>query len=88
MERLSDMPATPETLEKLKRLALKEADDRETSAGYNGEKHDGGAGMIRAMVKFFEYGQKGVVPPEWDKYLKQLDPDWGKYQELKRKFGE
>jgi len=74
-------------VEKLIALVLKEADERELSAGYGGHMHDGGAGALRDHVKYFRLGQAGIIPSEWEVYKKQLDPEYQQYLELRKKFG-
>lgn len=71
-------------------LILKDAEDRRTSAGYDGRWDDGGAGSLQQQVQFYQYGQRGILPPEWASYRKQAetqaDPEYAEYVRLKRKF--
>lgn len=76
-----------EKIDKLIELALKDAENKRLDAGYGGHMHDGGASQIEAEVKFYQYGLAGRIPPEWEKYEKQLDPEWVEYLRLKKKFG-
>jgi hypothetical protein len=68
-------------------LVLKEAKNREMSAAYGGERGDGGARILRAQVEIFRAGLDGRIPDEWKSYEKQLDPEYKRYLELKKKFG-
>jgi hypothetical protein len=74
----------------IKRLVLKEAENKRNDAGYGGRWDDGGAGAMEAQVRFYEYGQKGIIPPEWEKLAKQVknegDPEWQEYQRLRKHF--
>ena len=68
------------------RIALKDADSKASDAAYAGKYDDGGASFIREQVKFYKYGQQGVVPPEWKRYESELDPEYKEYVRLKQKF--
>ncbi len=74
----------------IKRLVLQDAENRRQDAGYGGHMHDGGAASVEAQVKFYEYGQKGVVPPEWKEHeirvRNEADPEWAEHQRLQEKF--
>ena len=71
---------------------LKYADERATSAAYGGERNDGGASVYREQVKFFSYGLRNELPPEWKsferKVSKESDPEYSEFLRLKRKFKE
>lgn len=71
----------------LQRAILMDADDRRISAGYQGSYNDGGASTLEMQVKFYNYGRQGVVPSEWNGYMSQLDSEYQKYLELRKKFG-
>lgn len=75
-------------VEKVMVLILKEAERRRTSAGFSGARDDGGAGILEAQVRFYRSGQAGVMPPEWQEYEKQLDPEYEEYLRLVKKFGK
>jgi hypothetical protein len=79
-----------DSIEAVKARVLKKADAQEMNAAYSGAHHDGGARRMRDQVKFYEYGQKGMVPPEWEEIAEQVskeaDSEWGEYQRLKNKF--
>lgn len=77
-------------IDKIIALILKDAEDRRTAAGYGGRFDDGGAGILQAQVQFYQYGARGILPPEWNEYRKQAetqaDPEYAEYVRLKRKF--
>jgi len=77
-------------IEDVKKKVLEAAEGKRTSAGMNGSWGDGGASVLEIQVQFYEYGQKGAMPPEWAKYAEQLDkssnPRYKLYQELKQEF--
>lgn len=72
----------------LQRLVEADAETRRENAAMGGHTHDGGASRLLEQVKFFNYGKAGTVPPEWGKYVKELDPEWLEYQRLQAKFGK
>lgn len=76
-----------EIIDKLIPLVLKDAESKKLDAGYSGRWDDGGGGRLEEQVKFFQYGLRGQVPPEWKEYEKLLDPEYIEYLRLKRKFG-
>lgn len=45
---------------------------------------------LYTQVKFYEYGQRGVIPPEWKDYetaaRTERDPEYATYLRLKEKF--
>ena len=73
-------------IEGLKQMVLEAAEQAREDAGFSGRLDDGGAGRMKDQVKFYEYGQRGVVPTEWEKHLKKLDPEWEEFQRLKKRF--
>lgn len=75
-------------IKKLIEIILKDAKLREENAGLEGGMHDGGSGRLRDQVKFFMYGYEMIIPPEWKQYHNELDPEYEKYLELKKKFGK
>jgi len=77
---------TNELLSKLKNKMTQEAHDRRESAGFNGEMGDGGASQLECEWKFYTYGIQSVVPPEWEHFLKECDPEYKDYLRLKKKF--
>lgn len=75
-------------IKKLTEIILKNAKRCEEDAGFGGRMDDGGAQRLRDQVKFFMYGYEMITPPEWKSYQVQLDPEYEKYLELKKKFGK
>lgn len=79
-----------ELIQAIEATVLQVAKDRRESAAYNGAKHDGGASVLEGQVRWYEYGRKGVVPPEWEEYARAVknerDPEWKDYQRLRKKF--
>jgi hypothetical protein len=67
-------------------IILKDAENIRITAGFYGSFDDGGASVLESQVKFYEYGARGIIPPEWKKYENKLDPEYSKYLELKKKF--
>jgi hypothetical protein len=80
------MKSEQDVQDKIMQLVLEDAADREMGAGMNGSHHDGGAHDLRMEVEFYRYGRSGVIPPTWNKYLKELDPEYQEYLRLKAKF--
>lgn len=74
-------------IDKLIPLVLKDAENKKLDAGMGGRWDDGGASRLEDQVKFFQYGMRGQIPPEWKEYEKLLDPEYIEYLRLKRKFG-
>jgi hypothetical protein len=66
---------------------LAKADENERNAGYGGLQHDNGASQMREQVHFYNMGAAGVLPEEWKKFEKELDPEYKEYERLKKKFG-
>ena len=77
-------------IDKIIGLILQDAEDRRTAAGYGGRYDDGGAGSLQTQVRFYQYGARGILPPEWAEYRKQAetqaDPEYAEYIRLKKKF--
>ncbi len=71
-------------------LILIEARYIREAAGMGGRWDDGGAKVLEEQVKFFQYGKSRMLPPEWEKYARQVennaDPDYKQYLLLKKKF--
>jgi len=74
-------------IEKLKSLVLKDAMRIRDEAGFSGLAHANGAIKLEESVKFYSLGEQGIIPPEWRIFEKQLDSEYLKYLELKKKFG-
>jgi parvulin-like peptidyl-prolyl isomerase len=78
-------------INKVKRIVASKADDAREAAGAMGSYSDGGASTIAMQLEYYGYGQRGEIPPAWQDAAKQAeheaDPDYAKYQELKKKFG-
>jgi len=70
----------------------REAEARYNKAAYGGSMDDDGAKSLRDQVKFYKYGREGLVPPEWEIYVKQAqresDPEYAELMRLKKKFGK
>lgn len=75
-------------VDELIKIVLKDADKKQDDAGYGGHHHDGGAAHQRDCVKFYNYGRAGKIPPDWDQYTKQLDPEYQEFLRLQKKFGK
>jgi hypothetical protein len=71
-------------------LVLADAHDSREAAGMGGRWDDGGASRLEEQVKFFRYGISRCMPPEWEKYARQVennaDPEYKTYLRLKDKF--
>lgn len=76
-----------ELFDKIIPLVLAAAKSAREDAGFSGLMSDGGASILEAQVKFFQYGLSCQFPPEWEQYRKLLDPEYIEYLRLKRKFG-
>lgn len=83
------MPMTPEH-KRIANMALADAVNKKTAAGYNGEHHDGGAGRIKELVQVWIDGLEGRIPEALREYQEQAqresDPEWAEYQRLHQKF--
>lgn len=79
-------------IEAIKVKVLREAESRRESAAYGGRRDDGGASLLEAQVKWYEYGRQGVMPPEWKEHAREVvnenDPEWADYLRLRKKFEE
>lgn len=75
-------------IEQLIKNVLKDADDCEEHAAYNGHHDDGGARILRMQVEYYKHGMKNTVPPGWKEYELKLDPEYEMYERLKKKFGK
>ena len=46
--------------------------------------------MLEDSVKFYKHGMHGIIPKEWERYVKEAtnseDPEFREYQRLKKKF--
>lgn len=46
--------------------------------------------VLLTQVKFYEYGQRGVIPAEWKEYeneaRRESDPEYETYLRLKKKY--
>lgn len=77
-------------IDKIMDKVLENAEKVRMDAAYGGHHHDGGASDMETQVLFYKYGETGVVPPEWETYVKQVnreeDPDYEVYLKLKDKF--
>ena len=73
-------------IDQIKKLVLAAAHSKREAAGFNGDHHDGGASRLEMQVEFYEMGEAGIMPKEWEQYEKTLDPEWNEYQRLKYKF--
>jgi hypothetical protein len=74
----------------------KVAEDRRTSAGYAGERHDGGASKLEELLSFFKVGVKSgylaakeqtellEVPTQWEGYFIDEDPEYQEFLRLKQ----
>tara|TARA_B110000503_G_scaffold91986_1_gene138826 strand:+ start:455 stop:682 length:228 start_codon:yes stop_codon:yes gene_type:complete len=67
-------------VQKLTEIILREAVRKEDAGSYSE------ANKLRSQVEFFMYGFNASIPPEWKKFQVQLDPEYPKYLELKKKF--
>jgi len=73
-------------IERLMSIILNVAHGKREDAGYSGRWDDGGAGHLEDQVKFYRYGQQGVMPPEWAEYEKLMDPEYQEFIRLQKKF--
>lgn len=73
-------------LDQIMNAILHDAHECRENAGYNGSHHDGGASVLEMQVKYFRYGQNNELPPAWQKYIEQLDPEYQEYLRLAEKF--
>jgi hypothetical protein len=82
------MSCSREIFDKIIQLILNDAKSKRKDAGYGygGRMDDGGASNLEDQVKYFQYGLICKLPPEWESYKKQLDPEYIEFLRLKRKF--
>lgn len=67
-------------VKKLSEIIIREAIRKEDGGAYSF------ANKLREQVQFFMYGFTSSIPPEWKQFQDQLDPEYPKYLELKKKF--
>ena len=67
-------------------MVLAHAADARMDAGYGGRYDDGGASHMEELVKFFNHGLKGELPPEWEKYLDKNHPNYTRYLRMKIEY--
>jgi len=79
-------PKTRSEMEQLIKIVKSAADNAEKNAAYGGQMNDGEASKIRTQAYFYEYGMELIMPKEWEEYEKEMDPEYNKYLELKKKF--
>ena len=84
---LSKAQNSIDQIHKLFEIVLAEAAQAEENAAFNGGMGDRDASRLRDQVKFYKYGMNCSIPSEWKSYEVQLDPEYEKYLELKKKFG-
>lgn len=69
---------------------LDAAEKKRLDAGMGGAWNDGGASELERQVEIFRCGMEEVIPQIWMEYAKEIrnaaDPEWEKYQQLKKKF--
>jgi hypothetical protein len=64
---------TKEEMEQLFDVIEAEAVKREKEAAYNGRMSDGGAGILRRELMFFQFGLEGKIPTEWERYVQEVN---------------
>jgi len=73
---------------KLVSIVLARAQSQRESAGLNGDWSDGGASKLETQARFYSMGVQRMIPPEWESYSKEMDPEYDHYLRLKKKFEE
>lgn len=67
------------------------AQQRRIDAGYQGAMSDGGASRLESEVETYIAGLTNTTPAAWDQLLREFnrehDPEYAKYLELHKKFG-
>jgi hypothetical protein len=90
-EGITQVEYSREQFDKIISKVLKEAKSLSDISGMNGEKFDGGE-LLRTQAEYFNLGMRGLLPDNWQKYARKVEqedtPEYQKYLELKRKFGE
>lgn len=78
--------------QRLERFIRAKAQELRNSAAYGGDWGDKGAGNLLINLQCWIDGLNGRIPEGFLGYAKEIeqtsDPDWKKYQELKKKFEE
>ena len=73
-------------------LVEDDAKQRAEDARYAGEHGDRGAQQTRELLRAYQAGRGGHIPPFLEPFLKKAvtesDPDYLLYRKLRRKFGE
>lgn len=68
----------------------RKANTLQENAGYSGDNTDGGARILIQQVEIYEAAMSKTIPDCWrkdyDAFVKQTDPEYAKYLELKKKF--
>lgn len=75
------------TVDELKKAVAIEADEREYTAAMNGSYSDGGATALREQLRWYEMGERGTYPKDWEKYSRHVDAEYAEFLRLQKKFG-
>lgn len=81
---IDDFPNHKEMID----AVVTEAAIKEMNAAYSGLSHDGGSGNLIVQLIAWLHGIQGTVPSSLHRYDRDTDPEYQRYLELKRKFGE
>lgn len=75
-----------EKIDKIIEEIMKDCETKRTNAAYSGSYGDNGASDLEKQIKFYQYGRKGIIPPEWKQYENKIDPEYQEFLRLKKKF--
>lgn len=59
-------------IETVLQAVLKDAEKRQSDAGYSGSMSDGGSGKLYDQVRFYRLGMANELPVEWNKYKEAI----------------
>jgi hypothetical protein len=61
-------------MDKVMSQVLAAAEEKRQAAGMMGAYDDGGAGALIAQVAYYQFGQDGKLPPDWEKFVPPPEP--------------
>lgn len=66
-------PRDPRLVDIVVGMVSQRGHDVAENAAQGGEWTDGGGGRIADQARFYQYGQRGEFPPEWESYLSEAE---------------
>jgi hypothetical protein len=91
MSNINTAAPTGRALAEFIAFANRIAQGKREDAGYAGSWSDNGAREMEENIKTWHAGLEGKIPESlketWKNYQNSIDPEYQKYQELKKRFG-